>query len=203
MHVVFKIIKFVLLAFASIVGLFVLAFLIVPHFIRYYDYGINKNKTDLPYPSYFYEDNLQHDFSTVLHTRTGTFNKQYDALIYMQHMDSPVSGALKNTRLSKVIFNTYQSKISSVENITLEHRTPEGRLIPPLKNNLKEFKSCIIGANQICYYEQVYNDSNLPHDMIENVIIDFTANGKKHHISKTYLIERAYHFSFWDILMGV
>ncbi|HOO81916.1 MAG TPA: hypothetical protein PK513_05395, partial [Alphaproteobacteria bacterium] len=111
--------------------------------------------------------------------------------------------ALKNTRLSKVIFNTYQSKISSVENITLEHRTPEGRLIPPLKNNLKEFKSCIIGANQICYYEQVYNDSNLPHDMIENVIIDFTANGKKHHISKTYLIERAYHFSFWDILMGV
>lgn len=206
MNIVLKIIKFMFLVLAGVIGLFVLAFLVAPHFVRYYDYGIDKHKIDLPYPSYFHEDNLQHDFSTVLHTRTGEFSRQSDTLIYMQHMDSPLSGRLKNenVRVSKVIFNNYKSSISSVEKIMLEHRTSEGRLIPPQGSNWEEFQSCIKAAKHTsCHYEQIYSVSELPDDMIENVLIDFTVDGKKRHISKTYPIERAYHFSFWDIMMGV
>ncbi len=174
--------------------------------IPYYNYGINKDEVQLAYPFFFpNEEHLDHSFSTILHTKKGDFEHQSDALIYIEHLRKPLVGALKkiDVRVSDVTFDMFKMDTLSIEKITLIHKTTEGHIIEPKSNNIDELLECIKKSRGSCRYRKIYDDASLPKKMIETINIEFTLNGEKYKISKTYPIERAYHFGFWDILMGV
>lgn len=87
----------------------------------YFDYGVDKDKTDLPYRTYYYgEKDKKHDFTTVLFSVVpkpqGTFNYN-DFNISISHMYKEKRG---NSNKGKYISEIHFSDFTTEDDIEIK-----------------------------------------------------------------------------------
>lgn len=199
-NVLCKIIKVI----GIIIGLITLTF-IVAMYLPFYDYGINKSEFSLEYPDFYpSEQHLEHNFAAVLHMNNGREWSQHNVTFYIHHLRKPLSGKYKKERvkLSYITVPIRKEYTITIQKITLKHTNTNGSVIPPIENNWNEFTTCLNKPTGWCVYKQIY-DASLPNKLIENIDMKYTINGKEYELSRRYPLEYAYHYSLWDILMGV
>lgn len=194
----------ILVKLAIILTLVPVALFFIAINIPQYNYGINKSDTSLPYPSYydFYGDS--HDFSTILHTKTGEFKHQSDALIYIEHMYVPVVGKHKkdNVRISRITINNIKN--ITVNKVSIKHLTHNKEIISYVSDNHQEFQKCMKKPKGRCNYQQIYKNKALPNKMTEQINIEYSVNSQNYSLSKTYHIEWAHHYyPVWSAIMSV
>lgn len=164
----------------------------------YYDYGVDTEKSNLPYRTYYYgERNEKYDFNTVIFS-SKDLNKSINYSFFNIFISHLVID--KNSYISTLIFdNIKNTKLKIFPNsIKLVHTDNSGKL---LKHNeiIKKFneKACT-GT-----YTKKYNKDSIPSKLIEYIYFEFELDGQKHIIDKKFIIEKVAHYTFFDILMGM
>jgi len=164
---------------------------------EYYDYGVNKDKYTLPYRTYYYDEkDKKYDFNTVIfslknleHSNNYTFFN-----IYISHMVKK-----ENSYVSTIRFdNTKNIKLKIFpDSIKLFHKNDSNKLI---RHNeiIKDFNSTYHQS-----YKKTYDEALIKGSLIEVIYFEFELNGKIYIVNKEFLVDKALHYTFWDVLMGV
>ncbi|MCP4260818.1 MAG: hypothetical protein GY774_25320 [Planctomycetes bacterium] len=175
----------------------------------YYDYAVNRETTSLPYRTYYYSDrNNKNDFSTVLFSLQNTqdeFINYSKFTVYLDHLHKPYTKNAKGVYTSEIHFQNFTSdddiKIN-IESIKLIHKTKKGTLIPAFRT-VKLFTPNTKTKYQSRLYRKYYNMNDLPNKIIEYVYVEVLINNEPKIIEFSFPIEKKYHYSAFDIAMGV
>jgi len=175
-----------------------------------FEYGVNIKKSDIILSPFFSSQlSNDYDFHTVLFLKDGYDKKssmavdQAYSLIYINHLilskphpddKAAVSGG--DLRLSRLLFGNHPASIEARQNIkiksiSLRHFDEEKNEIKPfLDGSMSNFKECMASKRIECIYQRAYKDKGLPNKIIEEIDIQFSYNGKDHHVQKTFMIEK-------------
>jgi len=174
-----------------------------------YDYAVNKEKTSLPYRTYYYYDrNKKFDFSTVLFSLQNTqkdFVNYSKFTIYLSHLHKPYFKNAKGVYVSEIHFQDFTSDDDiqiNTESIQLLYKTKDGQVIPSIRTE-KIFIPNTKSKYQSRLFRKYYDINDLPKKVIEYVYIKILIDGKSKIIEFTFPVEKAYHYSVWDVMMGV
>jgi len=202
MNYIKKIIKWILITF----GLFVLGLLIVPFAIRYNDYAVDREQNHLPYRTYYYGDiSRQYDFYRVLFsTQQETDFVNYRGFTVFSNLETDFREAYKNKYIATLNFESSDEHTIQIlpNTIVLEYRSKEGTVIPydSLENDLSAEP---ISKYNNEYYKKIYDKSRLPDEVEEYVYAEVMVDGELKIIESTLPLEKVFHYSWFDVMMGV
>ena len=171
----------------------------------YYDYAVDREKKELPYKTYYYKERGQkYDFHTVLYSKSGRLEDSInftDFTIYITHLKFELSGKYKNNYLSILSFeNTNDSDVTiDTSSIKLIHKDSNGKLIEPT-DSFSTFENNELLNHK---YVRIYDSSKLDDFLTEYVYLIMEINDKKKILEFSFPVEKRYHYSFWDVLMGI
>lgn len=172
----------------------------------HYNYAVKRDGSPIPFENqYDDDDNDEYEFYSTLFKVDP--NKQYGDLIEITHLADVYNhhhGTPEYTwRKSRLSFNL--SKESGVEvmpeSIILEHYSESNERLSPTKVESTVSKcSDTVGCRE---YIVLHYEKGIPKNLVENVSFKIVVNGKEKVISYTIPLEYKYHYSFWDVMMGV
>ena len=175
----------------------------------YYNYAVNTEETSLPYRTYYYyEKNKKFDFSTVLFSLQNTQkdSTNYSKFtVYLSHLHKPYNKNAKGVYVSEIHFQNFTSDDDiqiNVDSIKMLYTTKDGKVIPSIRTE-KNFIPNTQSKYQSRSLRKYYNINNLPNKVIEYVYIEVLIDGKSKIIEFTFPVEKAYHYSAFDVAMGV
>jgi hypothetical protein len=176
----------------------------------FYDYGVDKTTTELPYRTYYYsEKDKKYDFTTVLYSiekgPKGAYNYN-DFNVTISHMYKEThQKEYKGRYISKINFSdfTTDDDIKLVPNsIVLVHKDKNGNKIQYEEYN-HDLDRIPEGKYRNHYYQQIYDPSVLPSEISEYISLEVFINGDKKKIEYNLPIKKALHYTWWDVMMGV
>lgn len=203
-----KLKKFILI----VLRIFVISIISITSYMLWpkFEYGVNIKESDIIISPYFSSQlSEDYDFHTVLFLKDGYEKKssmavdQAYSLIYINHLmlskphpddKAAVSGG--DLRLSRLSFVNHPASTEDLRNIniksiSLRHLDEERTEIKPfLDGNMSNFRECMASKRMECIYQRAYKDKGLPNKIIEEIDIQFSYNGKDHHVQKTFMIEK-------------
>ena len=193
-----KIIKGILITF----GLLVLGLLIVPFTIRYNDYAVDRETNQLPYRTYYYDDmSKKYDFYRVLFsTQKETKFVNYTGFTVMSNLETDFREEYKNKYIATLNFESLSEHTIQIlpNTIVLEYRSKDGTVIP-YDSLDKDVSSELIHK----HYKKVYDKSTLPDKVEEYVYVEVVVDGELKIIESTLPLEKVFHYSWFDVMMGV
>jgi len=202
MNYIGKIIKWILITF----GLFILGLLIVPFAIRYNDYAVDRETNHLPYRTYYYDDiSRQYDFYRVLFsTPQETDFVNYRGFTVLSNLETDFRDEYKNKYIATLNFESSSEHTIQIlpNTIVLEYRSKDGTVIPydSLENDVSA-ESISKYNNE--YYKKIYDKSRLPDEVEEYVYAEVLVDGELKIIESTLPLEKVFHYSWFDVMMGV
>lgn len=172
----------------------------------HYNYGVEREFSPIPYKNLYEGDDLEkYEFHSTLFQFD--VKKEYADYIELTHLND-VYNYHENTpeetwRSSVMSFNIRKNTGVKVlpETVKLQHFYTSGKLIQPNEvlstlNKCKDTQGC--NAHLTLRYNE-----ELPEKIIEKVSFTLIVNGKEQHLKYMIPLEFKYHYSFWDVLMGV
>ncbi|MCP4613993.1 MAG: hypothetical protein GY845_35350 [Planctomycetes bacterium] len=177
----------------------------------YYNYAVNTEETSLPYRTYYYFDyerNKEFDFSTVLFSLQNTqkdFTNYSSFTVYLSHLHRPYNKNTKGVYVSEIHFQNFSSDDDiqiNVESIKLLYKTKDGEVIPSIRTE-KDFIPNTKSKGQSRLFSKYYDINCMPNKVIEYVYIEVLIDGKSKIIEFTFPVEKTYHYSAFDVAMGV
>ena len=197
-----KIVKGILIIF----GVLVLGLLIVPFTIRYNDYAVDREKNNLPYRTYYYNDiSKKYDFYRVLFsTKKESDFVNYTGVTVVVSLKTAFREETKNNYVATLNFESSSDHTIKIlfNSIVLEYRSKDGRVIPyvSLENDVS---SESINKYNNEYYKKVYDKSTLPDEVEEYVYAEVVVDGELKIIESTLPLKKVFHYSWFDVMMGV
>lgn len=176
----------------------------------FYDYGVDKSKTELPYRTYYYgEKDKKYDFTTVLYSTEkeprGAYN-YIDFNVSISHMNKEHHQNKNYGKyISEIMFSefTTEDDIQLVpESIVLIHKDKNGNVIPheDIEHDLNRKP---VNKYRRHYYRKVYDPSKLPDEISEDIYLEVIIKGVRKKIEYHLPIEKALHYTWWDVMMGI
>jgi hypothetical protein len=175
----------------------------------FYDYGVDRNKVELDYPAYYFHGRSNDIiFYPVLYSEQkelGSSRNYTKFTVYTNNIQKGLVGSDKGSWVSSLNFSlgSKESEIKILaDTVKIVHKDGNGSLIPEIKesNNINE---CISKGWHECTYSKMYGQKTLPKVIHQYISFEVVVNGRKIKIEKTYPIELKYHYSRWDVMMGV
>lgn len=175
----------------------------------YYDYGVNKSDFELPYRSYYYNDkDRKFDFVTVLYTLDSELkgNNYTKFTVRIDHMRK-VNFQEKNKGkyISSLHFSdfTTDDDIQIVpDSIKLVHKTTDGKEIN-FEKSYSDFSLQPDVKYRSHFLKKIYNPDDLPDKMLEYIYFEVVVDGTNKKIEYELPIEKALHYTKWDVMMGI
>lgn len=172
----------------------------------HYNYAVKRAGSPIPYKNqYDNDDGSDYEFYSTLYKVNQ--EKQYSDLVEITHLNDVYNhhhGTPESTwRKSRLGFNL--SKDSGVEivpeSVILEHYSESNERFMPSKVESTISKcSGTIGCRG---YIVLHYEKGMPKRLLEKVSFKLIVNGKEEIISYTIPLEYKYHYSFWNVMMGV
>ncbi len=172
----------------------------------HYNYAVKREGSPIPYKNqYDDDDNEKYEFYSTLYKYD--LKMKYSDLVeithlndvYNHHYGTPES-TWKKSRLSFSFSKESGIKIIP-ESVVLEHYSLEDQIFSPLKvESTLEKCQGTVGCRE---YLVLYYEKGMPKHLIEKVSFKIEVNGKEQQVSYTIPLEHMYHYSFWDVMMGV
>jgi hypothetical protein len=172
----------------------------------HYNYAVNKVGSPIPYINqYDGDDTQEYEFYSTLYKVNP--DKRHSDFIEITHLNDVYNhhhGTPESTwRISRLSFNL--SKGSGIElvpdSVILEHYSKAGDLYKP--STVKSTLSKCTGTVGCREYLVLHYAEVLPKELIEIISFKVFVHGEEKHISYTIPLEYKYHYSFWDVMMGV
>ena len=172
----------------------------------HYNYAVKREVSPIPYKNkYDNDDNNEYEFYSTLYKVNP--EKQYGDLIEITHLNDVYNhhhGTPESTwRTSRLSFNL--SKNSGVEvipeSVVLQHYSESNERFMPTK--IESTVSKCSGSVGCREYIVLHYEKGMPKRLLEKVSFRIIVNGKEKLISYTIPLEYKYHYSFWDVMMGV
>jgi hypothetical protein len=172
----------------------------------HYNYAVKKEGSPIPFENQYEGDDAQdYEFYSTLYKVNP--KRKYSDLIEITHLSDVYNhhhGTPESTwRKSSLSFQL--SKEAGIElipeSVVLEHYSESGKIYLPSKIESTLSKcSATIGCREslVLHYE-----SGMPKKLIEKVTFKIVVNGKEEVISYTIPLVYKFHYSFWDVMMGV
>jgi len=171
-----------------------------------YNYAVQRVGSPILYKNqYDSDDNEEYEFYSTLYKVNP--DKKYSGLIEVSHLNDVHNhhhGTPESTwKKSRLSFNLSKSSGVEVipESVVLEHYSESNERFTPSKVESTLSKcSGTIGCRQnvVLHYEK-----GMPKRIIEKVSFKIVVNGKEKVISYSIPLQYKYHYSYWDVLMGV
>ncbi len=171
----------------------------------YFDYAVDRESMDLPYETYYpTERGKRYDFHTVLYSESENEEEPIDYssfAIYLTHLNRNFKGENKGDYTSRLSFQNVKDTDVKVDysTIRLIHKDANGNIIPEISSSStyenKEY------VNHM--YAKVYDKNKLTNLITEYVYVEIESKGKRKVVEFTFPIKKKYHYSFWDVMMGV
>lgn len=172
----------------------------------HYNYGVKRDSSPVPYKNlYDGDDHEQYEFHSTLFKFDN--NRKYSDYVEITHLNDVYnfheSTPEKTWRSSNLNFNIGEKLGIEVltSTVKLQHFYESGELIKP-SEVLSTISSCENTKGCNAFLMLRYNDE-LPERITERVSFTLVINGKEKHINYTIPLEYKYHYSFWDVMMGV
>ncbi len=176
----------------------------------FYDYGVDKSTTILPYRTYYHgEKDKIFDFTSVLFSVVeeprGAYN-YIDFNVSISHMYKQThQDENKGKYISEIIFSnfTIDDDIQLIpESIVLLHKDKNGKTIQHEKIS-HDLTRKPEGKYRQHYYRKIYNPGKLPNEISEYICLEVIIKGVKEKIEYHLPIEKVLHYTWWDVMMGV
>ncbi len=176
----------------------------------FYDYGVDKRTTKLPYRTYYHgEKDKKFDFTTVLFSvekePRGAYN-YIDFNVSISHMYQEIhQNENKGKYISEIMFSefTTDDDIQLIANsIILIHKDKKGKTVQHEKiyHDLTRKPE---GKYRRHYYRKVYDSDDLPNEILEDIYLEVIVKGVKEQIEYHLPIKKVLHYTWWDVIMGV
>ncbi|MGY0588251.1 MAG: hypothetical protein ACW7DY_21405 [Paraglaciecola chathamensis] len=172
----------------------------------HYNYAVKRDGSLIPYKNqYDGDENQEYEFYSTLYKVNS--DKKYSDLVEITHLNDVYNhrhGTPETTwRKSRLSFNL--SKNSGVKlilgSVVLEHYSESGHKYKPSK--VESTLSKCTKVNGCREYLVLHYEEGMPKKIIEMVSFTVVLQGKEKHISYKIPLEYKYHYSFWDVMMGV
>jgi hypothetical protein len=175
----------------------------------YYDYGVDKTKTKLPYRTYYFgEKDKKYDFTTVLYCGDQEpKGRNYTGFtISISHMFIETrKNENKGKYISEILFSgsTTNEDIQLLpDSIILVHKDKNGKILPYEKVE-HDVRKKPKGKYFRHYYRKVYDPSILSDEITEYISLEVLVKGVKEKIEDRLFIQKALHYTWWEVLMGI
>ena len=172
----------------------------------HYNYAVKLEGSPIPYKNQYDNDDAdKYEFySTLYKVNLSTRHSDLVEITHLNDVYNHHHGTPESTwRKSRLSFNL--GKDTGVElipeSVVLEHYSESNQRLSPSKVESTLSKcSGSIGCREhlVLHYEK-----GLPKRIIEKVSFKIIVNGKEEIILYTIPLEYKYHYSFWDVMMGV
>lgn len=167
----------------------------------YYDYGVRADDPGVRYPSRY--RGTEHDayqFYTALYRAEESVG---GVEIEVQHLTREPDKEFFESLVTVQYYGTARRLRVKPESVRLEHRTRGGRLLAP-RETRSDIGRCAADTEGGCRetFGHVYRR---PHSrrLRERVRLEYELDGRTHVIDTTFPLEYRYHYSWWDVMLGI
>jgi len=175
----------------------------------YYDYGVDKTETKLPYRTYYFgEKDKKYDFTTVLYSveKEPEGRNYTDFTISISHMFQEIrKNENKGKYISEIRFSdfTTDDDIQLLpDSIILVHKDKNGIVIPYEMIN-HDMNKKMDGKYRHHVYRKMYHPDGLSREISEYIYLEVRVKGVKKTIESHFSLQKALHYTWWDVLMGL
>jgi hypothetical protein len=169
----------------------------------YHDYGVPADDPAVRYPSRHHgaEDD-PYQFYTDVYRADDPAGGSVE--IEVQHLAREPYKRLYESRLTVRYGGPSRRLRVRPESVRLEHRTRGGRLLQPSETR-SDFGACrtrtaTAGCTET--FRQLYRQPR-SRRLRERVYLEYELDGRTHVIDATFPLEYRYHYSWWDVMLGI
>jgi len=170
----------------------------------YFDYGVRADHPSVRYPSrYGGTEDDDHQFYTTLYRMydTTTGNKME---IEVQHLAREGRRGLYESRVTVLYLGPSRRLHVRPGSVRLEHRTRDGVLLRP-RESRSDLGRCLERTSTPACTETFSHFYGRPSTLRleERVYVEYELDGTVYAVDTTFPLEYRYHYSWWDVMLGV
>lgn len=168
----------------------------------YYDYAVRADHPSVRYPSRIWgTENDPYQFYTSVY-RTRDPGGSID--IEVQHLAREPGRKLSQSRITVLYDGPSRRLRVRPGSVRLEHRTRRGKLLKPSETR-SDVGRCVAQTTTPGCTETFSHFYRPPRSrrLQERVRLEYELDGRPHVIDVTFPLEYRYHYSWWDVMLGI
>ncbi|HEX6040082.1 hypothetical protein [Longimicrobium sp.] len=184
----------------SVIAILVVVSLLLSR-CMYYDDGVRADHPGVRYPSrYAGTEDHPYQFYTTLYRADGTSGGGVE--IEVQHLAQEPFKDFRESRITVQYDSPSRRLRVRPGSVRLEHRTVRGKRLEPSESR-SSIGSC---ARQTSGCVETFSHVYRPprsRRLQERIRLEYELDGRVHVIDTTFPLEYRYHYSWWDVMMGI